>query len=284
MPRPAERSEVHAPPERKREIAEAIRGVFNALNLEEAERQLDRLIQAYQDTVHSPARTTIQQHADAQGRHYEPRSGAGLFYRYRPRLLEQAYTGEGHGWARWLKRLPELPSWLPQHLGIPRLTPPPRKIPVHVSVRQRLLHDTQKYAPYVLPENVEVAHTRGTSPFAAETNSTPLMLPEADSARKSVLGSVRMRRVAYGFTVLGILVLPVAFWFLPIADLARFCVNPSLDQVLPVLRTVMNNFWLNLTFAFIVPGLLLSRWAQRGIRQRPHEAWRTVLRRTKLLP
>lgn len=33
----------------KREVAEAIRGVFNALNREEAERQLDLLIQAYQD-------------------------------------------------------------------------------------------------------------------------------------------------------------------------------------------------------------------------------------------
>ena len=33
----------------KREVAEAIRGVFNALNQQEAERQLDRLIQAYQD-------------------------------------------------------------------------------------------------------------------------------------------------------------------------------------------------------------------------------------------
>lgn len=33
----------------KREVAEAIRGVFNALNREEADRQLDRLIQAYQD-------------------------------------------------------------------------------------------------------------------------------------------------------------------------------------------------------------------------------------------
>lgn len=33
----------------KREVAEAIRGVFNALNREEAERQLDRLIQTYQD-------------------------------------------------------------------------------------------------------------------------------------------------------------------------------------------------------------------------------------------
>jgi len=35
----------------KREVAEALRGVFNALNREEAERQLDRLIQAYQDTA-----------------------------------------------------------------------------------------------------------------------------------------------------------------------------------------------------------------------------------------
>ena len=33
----------------KREVAEAIRGVFNALNREEAERQLERMIQAYQD-------------------------------------------------------------------------------------------------------------------------------------------------------------------------------------------------------------------------------------------
>jgi putative transposase len=33
----------------KREVAEAIRGVFNALNREEAERQLDRLIKTYQD-------------------------------------------------------------------------------------------------------------------------------------------------------------------------------------------------------------------------------------------
>ncbi|MDZ7789396.1 MAG: IS256 family transposase [Xanthomonadales bacterium] len=33
----------------KREVAEAIRGVFNALNRQEAERQLDMLIKAYQD-------------------------------------------------------------------------------------------------------------------------------------------------------------------------------------------------------------------------------------------
>ena len=33
----------------KREVAEAIRGVFNALNREEAERQLDLLIKTYQD-------------------------------------------------------------------------------------------------------------------------------------------------------------------------------------------------------------------------------------------
>ena len=33
----------------KREVAEAIRGVFNALNRQEAERQLDLLIKAYQD-------------------------------------------------------------------------------------------------------------------------------------------------------------------------------------------------------------------------------------------
>jgi transposase-like protein len=35
----------------KREVAESIRGVFNALNRQEAERQLDRLIEAYQDTA-----------------------------------------------------------------------------------------------------------------------------------------------------------------------------------------------------------------------------------------
>lgn len=35
----------------KREVAEAIRGIFNALNREEADRQLDLLIKAYQDTA-----------------------------------------------------------------------------------------------------------------------------------------------------------------------------------------------------------------------------------------
>lgn len=35
----------------KREVAEAIRGVFNALNREEAARQLDLLIKTYQDKV-----------------------------------------------------------------------------------------------------------------------------------------------------------------------------------------------------------------------------------------
>ena len=35
----------------KREVAQAIRGVFNALNREEAERQLDLLIKTYQDTA-----------------------------------------------------------------------------------------------------------------------------------------------------------------------------------------------------------------------------------------
>ena len=206
--------------------------------------------------VQSPARITIQQKADAQGRHYEPRSGPGLFYRYRPRLLEQAYTGEGRGWARWLKQLPEIPSAMHQRLGIPKLTPPPRKSPIHVSGPQRLLQGTQNYAPYVLPPNVEVTHTRGPSPFAADSASTPPTLPEADAARKSAKRTIRMRLLAYWVTLIGILVLAFEWWL-----------NSTAYALVP-----------------IATGLLLSIWAKRRLRQRAQATWRKVLLRARLLP
>ena len=206
--------------------------------------------------VQSPARITIQQKADAQGRHYEPRSGPAMIFRYRPRLLEQTYTGEGHGWARWLKQLPEMPSALHQRLEIPRLTPPPGRIPIHASVRQRLLQGTQDYAPYVLPANVEIAYTRGPSPFAADSASKAPALPEADAARVSAQGSVRMRLLAYWITLIGILGLPIEWWL-----------HSTAYALVPV-----------------TAGLLLSPWAKRRLRQRAQAAWRKVLLRARLLP
>ncbi len=206
--------------------------------------------------VQSPTRITIQQKADAQGRHYEPRSGPAMMFRYRPRLLEQTYTGEAHGWARWLKQLPEMSNALHQRLEIPRLTPPPSKIPIHVSVPQRLLHGTQDYAPYVLPEDVEISHTRGPSPFAATSASTPPTLPEADAARNSAKGAVWMRLWAYWITLIGILVLPF-------------------------------EWWLNSTayaLVLIATGLLLSIWAKGRLRWRAQAAWRKVLLQARLLP
>lgn len=234
--------------------------------------------------VESPARIAIQQQADAQGRQYEPRSSVGMLYRYQPRLLELAYTGEGHGWARWLKRLPDMPSALQQRLGIPHLTPAPRKIPIHVSVRQRLLQGTQDYAPYVLPENVEIAYTCGPSPFAAGAGSPPLTLPEADSARTAALALVRWRRFGYGLKLIGIVALLVALSQLPVGDLLSFVTAPSLEKIQPLFAPIRDDRWLHAAIALIVPGLLLGWWAQRRLRRRTRKAWNDVLLRSELLP
>lgn len=234
--------------------------------------------------VESPARIAIQQQADAQGRHYEPRSGAGLFYRYRPRLLEQAYTGEGRGWAHWLKRLPELPSAFQQRLGIPKLTPPPRTLPIHVSVYQRVLQGTQDYAPYVLPKNVEIAYTCGPSPFAGARDGATLDLPEADASRRAAAASVRWRRLAYGLNLLGFATLLVALSRLPLGDLLGFAAAPTLGQVQPLFEPIMGDPWLYTAAALIVPGMLLGRWAQRRLRRRTLAAWRKVLMDAGLLP
>ncbi|TVS08717.1 MAG: DUF2235 domain-containing protein [Gammaproteobacteria bacterium] len=234
--------------------------------------------------VHSPARITLQQKADAQGRHYEPRSGFGLAYRYQPRLLERAYTGEGHGWARWLRRLPDMPTVLHQRLGIPQLTPPPRQIPVHVSVFQRVLQGTQAYAPYVLPENVAIAHTRGPSPFAAGPGSPPVTLPEPDAARTAARTLVRWRRFAYGLTLIGVVALLVALSQLPLGDLMRFVTAPTLDQVQPLFEPIRDDRWLHAAIALIVPGFVLGWWAQRRLRRRTRKAWNDVLLRSELLP
>ncbi len=234
--------------------------------------------------VESPARISIQQQADAQGRHYEPRSGAGLFYRYRPRLLERAYTGEGHGWAGWLKRLPELPSAFQQRLGIPKLTLPPRKIPVHVSVRQRVLQGSQDYAPYVLPKNVEIAYTRGPSPFAEGSDGATVALPEADAARTAAAALVRWRQRAYVVTLVGILALLFPLSGVRMGDLLSFATAPTWGELKPILEPIMANPWLHAAMALIVIGALLSRWAQRRLRRRTLAAWRKVLMDAGLLP
>ncbi len=234
--------------------------------------------------VHSPARVAIQHQADAQGRHYEPRSGPGLFYRYRPRWLERTYTGEGRGWAYWLKWLPDLPSTWQQRLGIPALTPPPRKIPIHISVRQRLLQGTQDYAPYVLPANVEIAHTRAPSPYAAADDREPLTLPEADAARHTAKGPARWRRFAYWLNLVGALALLVALCRLPMAELWGFVTAPKLAQLNPLLASVITDSWMQLALGLLVSGMLLSRWAQRRLRRRTRTVWREVFLKNRLLP
>ncbi|QOC22728.1 DUF2235 domain-containing protein [Wenzhouxiangella sp. AB-CW3] len=233
--------------------------------------------------VHSSTRVAIQHQADAQGRHYEPRTGAGLFYRYHPRWLERTYTGEKHGWARWL-RLPELPGAWHRRLGIPWLTPAPRRIPVHVSVRQRLLQGTQDYAPYTLPANVEIVHTRGPGPFSGAGCDESSELPEADAARHVARGPVLWRRLAYGINLLGTLALIVALFGLPYTKLWRFLSAPGLDQLNPLVTLLLADPWLKLAVVLLVPGLLLNRWARRRLRQHTRRTWRKVLLRARLLP
>lgn len=231
--------------------------------------------------VQSPARIAIQQQADAHGRHYEPRSGPGLVFRYQARLLEQAYTGEGRGWARWLKYLPE---FVQKRIGISKLTRAPRKIPVHVSAHRRLLQGTQDYAPYVLPANVNIAYTQGPSPFSAERGSRPLTLPDADKARREARVPVCCRPVGYWLTFFGTVLLIVALFQLPVSDLVNLVRNPGFDQVPPLLTQLVDGPWLQFALALIVPGVLLSLWAKSRIRQRSQAAWREVLLRNKMLP
>lgn len=234
--------------------------------------------------VESPARISIQQRASAQGRHYEPRTGAGLAYRYRPRWLEQAYTGEGHGWAAWLKYLPALSEAMQDRLGIPRLTPPPRSIPIHVSVRQRLLHGSQDYAPHVLPANVAITYTRGPSPFAAPPDGATETLPEADAARQAAQPPVRWRRFGYALTLLGLLLLLPALRHLPLGLLFGEPATAHLEGLRTTAQRVLEDPWLLGGLAFITFGFVLSWLAQRSLRRRTRRAWRAVLLRAGLLP
>ncbi len=84
------------------------------------------------------AREGFQSEADAYGRHYDPRTGLAVYYRYSPRRLAWFYTGEYDFWARrigfWRKRA-----------DLPR-----RGIEIHTSVFRRILRGTQGYAPLLL--------------------------------------------------------------------------------------------------------------------------------------
>lgn len=234
--------------------------------------------------VASPARVQVQQRADAQGRHYEPRTGPGMAYRYRPRWLEQAYTGEGHGWAAWLKYLPTLSTAWQDRLGIPRLTPPPQHIPIHVSVYRRLLHGTQDYAPHVMPANVAIAYTRGPSPFAQPALGKADTLPEADVARRAAQPPVRWRRFGYGLTLLGLfLLLPALRHLLP-SFLFGEAAAGQIEGLRATLEVIVTDPWLQGGLALTLLGVLLSWRAQRALRQRTSQTWRGVLLRAGLLP
>jgi len=234
--------------------------------------------------VESPARVQIQQRADAQGRQYETRTGLGLAYRYRPRWLERAYTGEGHGWATWLKYLPAMSTARQDRLGIPRLTPPPPSIPIHVSVCRRLLHGTQDYAPHVMPANVEIAYTRGPSPFAALARGETEALPEADLARRAARSPVRWRRIGYSLLWLGVLVLLPALRHLLPSFLPGQTAAAHIRGLQATLPGIVTDPWLLGGLVLIGFGLLLSRWAQSHLRQRTRRTWREVLLRAGLLP
>lgn len=232
--------------------------------------------------VDSPARIRIQQRADAQGRHYEPRSGPGMAYRYRPRWLEQAYTGEGHGWAAWLKYLPALSDAWQDRLGIPRLTPAPHSIPVHVSAYRRLLQGTQDYAPHVMPANVEIAYTRAPSPFAAPESGEAEALPEADAARRAARAPVAWRRFGYALIVAGLLLLLPGLGHLFPGLLFGQPAEP--ESWWATLEDIAADPWLRAGLLLVLPGMLLSWLAQRSLRRRTSRAWRDVLLRAGLLP
>ena len=84
----------------KREVAEAIRGVFNALNRQEAERQLDLLIEAYQEKAPKLAEWAAEAIPEALTAFASPKPSAAHPNQQHGRALEQGTQAPNTPWRR----------------------------------------------------------------------------------------------------------------------------------------------------------------------------------------
>ena len=160
------------------------------------------------------ARDEVRQNADAQGKHYDSRTGLGVFYRYEPRDLESKP-----------KPAPDGPT--ERRLDYTKDDGSGQLIEdscVHVSVYERVLRSTAGYAPLFIPDKATVAFTddpsepqagRRPGPWSGGSGPVARGLPRSsrDLIRKRVRARARLYWlfVAYALTLAFIAGLAVAF-------------------------------------------------------------------------
>ncbi len=155
----------------------------------------------------SGKRKAFQDEADAHGRHYDPRTGPAVYYRYSPRRITRFYKGTGDIWERVLKlRFLKLPA-LPRH-----------GIEIHASVFQRIVRGTQGYTPLFLPDKgdtdfkLAIHYTQGSGPYTeanlgAQLATAPAKVAAvARSTRTKISALVTLRQITYSILLLSTLV------------------------------------------------------------------------------
>ncbi len=171
-------------------------------------------------------RAEIQANSDETGRHYDPRTGPAIYYRYSPRRITRFYKGTNDFW----KRLS----------GIQKASLPNEGIKIHVSAIARILDGTQGYAPLFLPDledlnggNSEgdaknkqpksdelrslfsIAFSEGEGPFSKDKSSANArklinLLPDiALKIHRRVHSLVIARQFVYGILLVSTV---IAFW------------------------------------------------------------------------
>lgn len=232
-------------------------------------------------TIISPARTAFQQRAHAHGRQYQPRAGAGLFYRHRPRNPMALYQGRGNCWRRLGQRL-SLSEGLRQKLNLPARTCAPRALPVHISVLDRLRDAPQHYATQVLPEAIEWRSTHGHSPYARTPAADAPTAPPPEIA-PALRHWTRRRQAGWGAGMSGALLLvPLLLPLLGTALPPLASVNAWLAQT-PFWYPHVADFsaagqwlfqsWGAVGLALLTVGVGLSLQARNLLQRRSLRAW-----------
>ena len=136
----------------------------------------------------------VRRDADPHGRHYEPRTGAGLYYRYSPRRVAWFHQGIDDFWKRALLRR--------KPVALPR-----SGIPVHSTVFERIERGVQGYAPlFLLPTGAKLKlefTDRGEprEPTARELALVAAVEEVGVRETRRLQAAVRVRQAAYFWMV-----------------------------------------------------------------------------------
>ncbi|MFL6578345.1 MAG: DUF2235 domain-containing protein [Povalibacter sp.] len=203
-------------------------------------------------------REYYREHANSDDKLYDPRSGAGKFYRWSPRNLVSMCKSSG-------------------------LQPK-----LHLSVLERVAHGTENYCPGNLPANAQVVITPTGDPVkdasaTARALAVQQVLRDAHRSGESLLDSVAFRvrvgRFAYRVFVLSILAtVLLGAWFTGakantnyferlFSLLANLVMNP-IDTVLHLFWRAPASFMLaSILIVGLAAAALLSRWSTHGMNE-----------------